>query len=172
MENSLLPDVVETMLPTFSGKLALRMVFRINADYYGEGDDFDAPQLTDYVEMLIYRPTNYTKIFVRIKSSSQQDYPELWTKVTDHDSCWRSDGFSAITKHQYDLVSRLAKERQIPFKEISSVIHFDLFDGKPSYVTVEECLAKDKSQDNPFPRIYSIKVGTEVPLKEIHKFLR
>lgn len=164
-------DFVEAMLPTFSSKLALLMNFRLSSDFYlknKKGRVAAEYNATTYIQMLVHRPTNYTKIYAREKENPHDQFPEIWTRVVDHDSVWRTEGFyvlqNASRKHM------LAAMEHGEIDSTNEFLSFDLFE-RPAYTTVEEAVALDKGQFT-FPKNFKLTMGKTLGLKEIGQYLR
>lgn len=172
-DSDLFNDMVEAMLPTFSDKLALAMVFRVSVDYHAGcdllNDHPDDIHLSRYIQVVVHRPTNYTKVYARDKDHPRADYPEIWTKVTDHDSCWRSELLSPVDKAVRAMTQQIT-DTGIPYQRVSEFICFDLFSGKPCYTTIENAERQDTS--NVFPRRFKLVIGDTLALHQITPFLR
>src|SRR5579871_2708250 len=92
----ILADMVEAMLPTWSGKLGLQFRIKVSVDRLssdGENDRYGG----NSVELTFQRPNNFTKVFARV-GPDPFEYPEEWEQLSDHYSCWRSDGLGIITQ--------------------------------------------------------------------------
>lgn len=143
---SILPAMIEAMLPRFSGKLGLRFRLRMNLDYYGDRKDISKEQYEKLhdcycVEYVVVRPYNYTKVFSRhgtfgsfSPNPRDNQTPTPWMFVADHDSCWRE---------ALDLPMHLYFDRRQPFLDAGLVYHeiserasFDL-NGDPQYIILE-----------------------------------
>ena len=183
---SILTTLVESMLPRFSGKLALRFRLRMDQDYYGERKPELRETLRDSwcVEYVVTRPSNYTKVYMKqgpFGSFGSGPFSEEcgpWMFIADHDSCWRE---------AFDRPSRIAAERRQPFldaglewHEVSQHASFDMFQGQPCYVHLEAEPAEPEPTGDARIKFYRNawmrKVPhnltmTGVPLHKIHTYL-
>jgi hypothetical protein len=178
---SLLTDIVDSMLPRFSGQLALRFRLRMDQDYYGEKLSKEvAKKLSDSwcVEFVVHRPSNYTKVYMRqgpFGSFGPGDKEERgpWMFVADHDSCWRE---------AFDKPCRISWERRQPFldaglepHEVAEYGRFDMFDGQPQYVELEKAEPLEPVDRNERWRLRKVPhqlTFKRVPLHRIHTYLR
>lgn len=161
----IIAGIVEAMLPTFSGKLALRMVFDLGIDHYSEGDTKEI-HARHFVEFTFHRPSNYTRVYVRDAKSTRQ-FGEVYHRTSDHDSCWRSDGMSILTELYFKMREPFTKAGLKPYQ----ISDHDIFalSGEPHYLTIEDREAIDK--DSSYPKLYKLTLGPRVPLGKIHEHL-
>src|SRR5579883_2470715 len=105
---NLLVDVIESMLPRFSGKLALHFTLKFSVDFWGTDEEDNERHETACVEFLVHRPNNYTKVYMRTFDGMRPSTPgsRSWRKTSDHDSGWRHDGFSDLAKILADLTRK------------------------------------------------------------------
>jgi len=170
---AMLPSIVESMLPTFSDKLALRVVLRLEIDHYSELEDQDL-HATRYVEYIFHRVTNYTRVYMRQAENSRDlhiqpgDHLE-YERTSDHDSCWRTDGLRDLPQIYFEM-RRPFEERGLGWRDIHERGTFDLFGGGPHYLLIEDRVALDT--ENMFPKRYMLDLGKQVPIYEIHNYLR
>jgi len=165
--NTFLPDMIESMLPRWSDKLALMFRIRMSLDYHGD-EVKAAIGLSECcsVEYLVTRPNNYTKVYQREGLFSDfapgKDLPP-WRFVQDHDSGWR-EAFNT-SKVYFDLRDKFI-DAGLKHYQISEFIRFDLFQGKPHYVLLEnaQAIGKTGRLDHQEKR----KADWELELKPIH----
>lgn len=109
-----LASIVSAALEPGSGKDGRALLIRLDLRYYNynlhmdEGGKLtpraeDEEDIEDYARtstllyFLVYRPTNYTQVYVASNLVHfQPPKPEEYALQSDHDSCWRSDGFREI----------------------------------------------------------------------------
>ncbi len=82
--------LVEAMLPRFSGKgkfLYLDLVVRISENLNSDG-------VAKHIHLLFHRPSNYTKVMWQVSNDPRLRMESFkdWKVLSDHDSCWKSDG--------------------------------------------------------------------------------
>ena len=88
-------QTVEAMLPRFSGS-EIGLLFTINANY---ADYEKNKHVRNTIYLLFIRSANYTKVLshvIRTRDFLQLGKETEFTKESDHDSCWRSDGLSFL----------------------------------------------------------------------------
>ena len=140
--------IVETMLPRFSDrKLGLYFDIQLDLSDYGYGIDGDTLEreplnARSEVHMLFVRPSNYTQVYVLIERTGysigrlhplSEKYE--WTQTSDHDSCWREDGFNLLT-NEYFALTALFKDREKGGEKIApcDLSHFNNLNNDPTYV--------------------------------------
>lgn len=136
--HSVIADVVEGMLPRFSGKLALRMIFDLRVNRYATVEDDEDEYQSQLIELTFHRPSNYTKVYVRT-GADRLAFPNEWIKRSDHDSCWRG-AVGAVAREES---GKLFKKLRID-KGADESMDFSMFDGKPAYVTIEDAKPIDE----------------------------
>jgi hypothetical protein len=159
---SILADVVESMLPTFSSKnLGLHMIFSFKYEDMGFNKDGNEivrqPWAKRYaVELLFIRPNNYTKVLGRVvEDPSPKNFTPIHLmdkqielkQFSDHDTGWRSGGFNTFFKTFIDAVKKYNEEHPEgpDLRDVLSEFHgFEVFNGKPKYVYIEYAHCKDK----------------------------
>lgn len=118
--SNIICSTVEKEIERHSYK-ALEITFRARIDY-------DREDGYRFVDLLIYRPTNYTKVYCRsrwdiitsddliyedgesfIKAGSKgyQKGETGWALLADHDSGWRMDGVERFINSNADVVTGL-----------------------------------------------------------------
>lgn len=115
---NVLTSVVESFLPKFSNeKLGLLIILDCSYDKYCEDGKGDISKRFP-LYYLIQRPSNYTKVFFLdtpnhdefrsppsyLDVIGKKDLP--WLLKSDHDSCWRSDGFNDLFSVEYDIMEK------------------------------------------------------------------
>lgn len=62
-----------------------------------DGDNYNPAESSRTIHFLFLRPTHYTKVWSAVEGRYQRR-PALasWEMTSDHDSCWRDDGFSPL----------------------------------------------------------------------------
>jgi hypothetical protein len=134
-------NVVEAMLPRFSDhKLGLHISLDINFFDHGYGRDGNTIERKELdvrrsPHLLFVRPSNYTQVYFFEDNKKYTLNPcNIWKQTSDHDSCWRSDGFRDLT----DIYFQCAKK--FDGREVSGVpmrpcdIHYFHHMDEPKYV--------------------------------------
>ena len=172
--------IVESMLPTFSDKrLGLYLKVQFNYTDHGFGPDGNTQEREGFskryeVELLFIRPSNYTKVLGRVLD---WDIDDLFDSVTynygktmllkqysDHDSCWRSDGFSEF----HNTFTKALKSYKTQFRcdwhrdNMSEFHHID----KIKYVEIETADSVKESHENRYCRDYLVKIKKELSVIE------
>jgi len=134
--------VVEAMLPRHSDP-TLGLLFRLDmgASDYGYGKDGNTREreplhIRRFPNLLFIRPSNYTKVyFYEPEDGRWLGLKEVvWELQSDHDSCWRSDGFRNITEIYFDICKPICDRTGCAPKDVSTLIHLD---SDPKYVQLE-----------------------------------
>jgi len=144
-------DTVEAMLPKFSDpKLCLVMCVDLSWTDHGYDEDGntkirDTRKFGKNLWVVFHRPNNYTKVLVSdkdlllrfYKSSTSTEIPEYnFKQFSDHDSCWRSDGFRWMFEtfvEAWDYFDQF----DIEGRKIDPMVHWNVFGGKPSYWLID-----------------------------------
>jgi hypothetical protein len=175
--DSIIPDIVESMLPRFSDpKLCLSFIVdnRYN-DYSNEEccDDGEAELIT----IIFNRPSNYTKVFVRVTDfrpnepdkfdpfhfvGGYQKDPMKFFMTSDHDSCWRSDGLRIFFERLMFNREKM-KHRGCLKTEIYSSL--SMFGGGPRYILMDE-IKVDREE-----RTAMLKMNKKLTIKEAVEYL-
>jgi hypothetical protein len=171
-----LPSVIESMFPSWMGR-DLGLQFSVDARYWISGRDESEVSIMRHV--LIHRPMNYTKVLVSAKTGFTEfeltgflmgRNTEYLEKHSDHDSCWRSDGFNFLTKDYFEVASNF----NIAPVSMESYIGFGIC-GDPKFVKIKvmEPVYQDDRKD--YVKGYNVQldpeVGGKIHLKDIHKYL-
>ena len=152
---TILIDIIETILPrSSSDNVILTFGLKLQWTYYeknGNNNIFGKDIL-----IAIHRPSNYTKVLTHV-ITGDKDFFKLTnngTKVifnleSDHDSCWRSDGFSFLFDVWMEAEKYFSEKfgKDIRNKhDISTSHNFGLFGGKPKIfnVTVDKVPDEDR----------------------------
>ena len=161
-------SIVEAMLPRFSDhKLGLLISLDLAFDDYGYGKDGNTlerePQHARRFPWLLFvRPSNYTQVFfwedidpeVGFGNPMYDSANPTWLQTSNHDSCWRSDGFSPIT----DIYFKECKKfKGLPPKDVHNFNHFN---DEPRYVVLET-IKKSNTDDSDF--------SWEIKMKDINR---
>ena len=88
--------VVEAMLPKHSPSgRCVYVRLHLSAYAYDKHEDRER-NAGRRVHMIFHRPDAYTKVMAAIGNHLGDLKPEDWKQYSDHDSAWRSDGFSFL----------------------------------------------------------------------------
>jgi hypothetical protein len=180
---STIANFVESMLPTFSDKkLGLHMIVKFSFNDYGKENEFGivrkAWHKTYAVELLFIRSSNYTRVLGRFNDYSNKEFRNMkrgnneviLKQYSDHDSCWRTDGFSEFFQCFLKAVESYENEMGLKFsnKNISQFNTFDMC-GKPTYVEIENCECLDKN--NRWTSDYKVKINRTLTIKEAANYM-
>jgi len=131
---------IEALLPTFSPKgKAVYVRIKCGLNVYPEEGEDDGESWT--IHMLFERPSNYTKVWVSLENTWPLPAPETFEIRSDHDSCWRTDGFTDLfeqyLKHRDALEARKPGQRQSPFHCVDKVcfagVEYEPIDQRDRY---------------------------------------
>lgn len=157
------------MLPRFTDRrVGLTMKLDMNwTKYYN-----DKPEVTFRKEVLLvfHRPSNYTKVLFKDVTDERKPIEmdvHKMKQLSDHDSCWRSDGMRWVFESFLEAWQFFEKHG-IEGRDIQPSFHWSIFDGKPSYhfVTLEIENAQDRWNSD-----YEVVIGNKIPLGDISKYL-
>lgn len=175
-------DTVETMLPTFSDpKLVLVMCVDLSWTDHGYAEDGntklrETSKFHKKLWIVFHRPNNYTKVLVTEKDLSQMRFNKSPTEIpefqfkqySDHDSCWRSDGFTWMFQsfvEAWDYFDTLGIEG----RKIDPMVHWSIFGGKPTYWLVDYIEPVDHEER--WTTDYVIKFNKKISLVEAAKLM-
>ena len=172
--DQVIPAIVEAFLPRFCDRqLGLLLEVDVSYDCYTKSEQHHRK----IMQMLIHRPTNYTKVLVREVNfqdagiSLLKKEPTIWEKWADHDSCWNSDGMRCFYVHEQEAIKTFT-DNNIPIKNIHPFISFNLFGGI-KYVKIEYMKGVDppKNHSNGYARHWEVLITNDIPLTELHQYL-
>jgi hypothetical protein len=130
----------------------------------GENDK----QFNRLFTVLFHRPSNYTKVLVKESDRPEYIYKNteiLMDKLSDHDSCWKSDGLRWIFKAYVDAWNYF-KKYGIEGRDINPFVCFDI-SGNPAYWKVE---LKPERQENGYIMSYNVKFIEQIKIKNVEKY--
>jgi hypothetical protein len=167
----IITQTVEAILPRFTHKtIGLTMIFDINWNNFSE-DSEEQQSFSKKVLLLFHRPSNYTKVLfkdITNEKFSMYTHEEIIMKqLSDHDSCWRSDGCSWIFSTFVEAWSYF-ESLGVDGRKIDPSFHWSLFSGSPEYHKVSlELINREKRWTSD----YKVVIGRKVPLAEISKYM-
>jgi hypothetical protein len=152
----------------------LALYFAVDARYHKSGvHDND---LCIMRHVLIHRPANYTKVLVSPKTGFTEfetgrflygQSSEYFDKYSDHDSCWRSDGFRFLSDDYF----KAAKKLKIPVpNDMESYIGFALL-GDPKFVLVDELTKQYQDDRQDYIRGYNVRLKGQIKLRDVHQHI-
>jgi hypothetical protein len=179
-------QTVEAMLPRFTDReIVLTMKIDANWDDYGYGPDGNTQvreqsNFRNTFFLAFSRPSNYTKVLmVEIpqppfdkKFGHLQHLPcsgKIQMKqLSDHDSCWRSDGFNWVFQ---SFVNAWAffDDKGIEGRHVNPGFHYSIFGGEPQYWLIKDLQIVDESQR--WDSDYIIDFQRKIKMHEISKFM-
>jgi hypothetical protein len=169
-------DTVEAMLPCFSDpKLALVMCVSLSWNDHGYDEDGNTKireesQFKKDIWLVFNRPTNYTKVLVtdkKLNPLSLDKDPIQFKQYSDHDSCWRSDGFSWMFETFVEAWDYFDKHG-IEGRKIDPMVHWSIFRGKPTYWLVD---LKPVDREERWTTDYIVKFNKPLSLQKAVKYM-
>lgn len=166
----LLPQYIEAMFPRWMG-MDLGLYFGLDMGFTNPDDYENDIRMMRHV--LIHRPMNYTKVLVSPKTGFTEfqttqftmgTRSEYFNKYSDHDSCWRSDGFRWMSDDYFSA----AKKFDIIPKDMHCHITFGLC-SDPNFVLIDKL--EPIRQDDGYVRGYNVKLKGKVKLRDVHKYM-
>jgi hypothetical protein len=112
-----LAAIVEAMLPRFSpADLGLVIQLDLRASKHSVDSDDDEKSEASLVTFIIQRPHNYTKVLAKRTDFRHDRWLRPGVEIemdmtSDHDSCWRSDGFRILNDDWHDKVNKVGHPR-------------------------------------------------------------
>jgi hypothetical protein len=171
-------QTVESMLPCFHDRnICLGMKVKMEWTDHGYDKDGntkirDTHSFIKEVLLIFHRPSNYTKVLMRDISKEQHfwiDRNEMeFEQLSDHDSCWRSDGMRWIFQTFVEAWDYF-EQFDIEGRDIEPMFHYDIFNGAPAYYHLEKMEAKDK--DSRWISPFIVKIGKKIEMHEISEYM-
>jgi hypothetical protein len=181
------------MLPTWHDEnICLAMKIDMSWSYYPDEEHLNSPDvkasglshddLTKSFKkellLLFHRPMNYTKVLCRDITNEQHlyfDKDEMeMEQLSDHDSCWRSDGMKWIFQTFVEAWDYFDKF-QIDGRKIEPYFHYSMFKGAPAYYHLEKLDRIKKDDEDRWAEWnspYMVKIGKQIPMNEISKYMK
>lgn len=162
-------QTVEAMLPRFSDdELCLTMKLEMVWEYISD-DGETRKRFRRDVLLAFHRPHNYTKVLYReVKEPFRIESEAVQMNcLSDHDSCWRSDGMQWIFQAFMDAWDYF-ELHDIDGRKIDPHFHYSIFGGKPSY---RKCLLEPIRDRYNVARKYNVVFGKEIPMCQISKYM-
>lgn len=155
--------IVSAMLPRFGSRLdgktgyqavmtpkpdgvsrALYISLDLRASLYmGEvpEDQPDSDDRSIMVHMIFERDSNYTKVWVAFDRNWTMPKPDAFTCESNHDSCWRTDGFSKVKSTYREMVLDLGDahpDKRADIRRYNTIheigwVHIQYKDGPEEY---------------------------------------
>ncbi len=105
--DSTIATLVNALLPRggSSGQpsRALYLQVRISLNVYAPVEDLESST----VHLIFERPTNYTKVWSCVDFAWNFPAPAKFVMLSDHDSCWSTDGLRDVSKTYLNLLGKL-----------------------------------------------------------------
>lgn len=86
---------------------ALYIQVRISLSVYEPVEDSESAT----VHLVFERPTNYTKVWSFVDTGWQIPDPSKFEMLSDHDSCWRTDGLRDVSSAYLNALGKLRERR-------------------------------------------------------------
>jgi hypothetical protein len=173
----MLEYIIESFLPTFTNNIALTFGISLLWESFEVGKE---GRFQKKLLLVAYRPSNYTKILL-YELDNKETFFHLLVKnnkidfrlESDHDSCWRSDGFTFLNKVQNEAEKYFLKNYKLDIRDkghVSSFHTFDLFGGKPKFFNIDiEKVKDDNYIKTGMSRSYKITFKNEMKISYIEK---
>ncbi len=180
-------QTVEAMLPRWHDR-QLVLTMKIDASWtdHGYAEDGntkvrDESTFRRTMFLVFHRPMNYTKVLGAeikqdVKEKAYRLIPLEDSKVklkqfSDHDSCWRSDGFNWVFKSFTDAWSFFEDKglETMDTRKIDPMFHYSIFRGGPEYWLVKSLERADESDK--YGSDYIIEFDRRIKLDEVSKFM-
>lgn len=176
-------QTVEAMLPRFSARnLVLTMVIRADWTDFGFDEDGNTKireELNYHREFFLafHRPSNYTKVLLKeisIDNRSSGMIPRAGVtsmrQMSDHDSCWRSDGFHWVFQAFADAWDFFEKHN-IEGRNIDPMFGYSIFGGGPQYWKLKSIKKENDDPDQRWHTNYILDFERKLDLYEISKYM-
>ena len=133
---SAITHVVEAMLPRHSAvDVGLRIVLDLR-------ESMKDKKTSSFCRFIFHRPSNYTKVLVNYQFNNffaEKHNPKneavYFNKASDHDSCWRTDGFHVLMEHWKNIEnhynthpSKVQRHNSFSIFEPISLVRFSKFE--------------------------------------------
>jgi hypothetical protein len=187
---SFITDAVEGMLPRFSDRNIV-LTMKIRADWTDFGYDKDdgntkireESHFRKEIFLAFHRPSNYTKVLM-IDIPTNRDLDEIdfrkknnlpcvgtyqMKQLSDHDSCWRSDGMRWIFQSFCDAWV-FFEENGIEGRDIHPMFSYSIFNGKPAYWLIDKMELVDPGDR--WCGDYSVSFLKRISIKDISQYMQ
>ncbi len=141
-------ELVEVMLPRFSGNLGVEMTLDLSWSRYSHDGENDKSFRRE-VRLLFLRECNYTKVFSRVTDlGGPRQVPgeiDKWKLIGDHDSEWMSGVEQLFRNMEREVWDWDAVQSPGQTVGLSEHFGFSIF-SRPRYLQVEYELAKGQDR--------------------------
>lgn len=177
-------ETVEAMLPIFSNR-DICLTMKITSDWTDHGYDVDGntkvrPESqirTDHF-ILFHRPSNYTKVlYLEIPTRADRQFLNLpcrgeivMKQLSDHDSCWRSDGMRWVFE-TFVNAWNFFEERGVEGRDIDPMFHYSIFGGSPQYWLIKSMKPHDPDPESRWISDYAVELDKRIDLCDISKYM-
>jgi len=171
-------STVESFLPRFTDpKICLSMVVRMSWTDHGYDEDGNTKvreerRFSKAFFVIFHRPNNYTRVLIKdvsddrvfIRTRFQKGVKGFEMKqVSNHDSCWRSDGMQWVFKSFCEAWDHF-EELGIEGRDIDPYVGYDL-SGDPKFHEIE---MKQIDEDG---YLYNVKIGEKIEMADVGKYM-
>ena len=177
-------STVESFLPRFTDpKICLSMVVRMSwTDHGYDKDDGNSKireerRFSKAFFVIFHRPNNYTRVLLKDVSDERVFFRNKYVEgindpgvpiiqmeqVSNHDSCWRSDGMSWVFKsfcEAWDYFEQFGIEG----RDIDPYVGYDL-SGDPKFHEIE----MDQIDEDGY--LYNVKIGEKIEMKDVGQYM-
>jgi hypothetical protein len=171
-------ETVEAMLPRGTDRnILLTMIVVMDWEYFSKDGEHDLRYRREFL-VAFHRPSNYTKVLLHeLKKSEDQQPPYnsavvIFKQMSNHDSCWRSDGLRWIFKtinDAWDFFEKTGRFTTEQTRRIDPHVGWSIFGGGPRYWLISDLKLVDPSQHM---SDYSVKFERKISLKEISQYMQ
>ena len=183
-------NTVEAMLPRFSSRDVV-LTMKINVDWHDFGYDKEdgntqvreQSQFRKEIFLVFHRPSNYTKVLmleIPKRDYNNEDKLKLhhlpssgeyqMKQLSDHDSCWRSDGMRWVFQAFVDAWDYFDKEIGIEGRDVDPMFGYSIFGGGPQYWKINKLELVDPSDR--WSGDYIIEFDKKIGLDEISEYMQ
>lgn len=182
-------QTVEAMLPRWhDNQIVLTMKIDMSWTDFGYAEDGntkvrDESTFRKCMFLAFHRPMNYTKVLGAeipqdVKDKAYRLIPLEDSTVrlhqfSDHDSCWRSDGFNWVFNTFVEAWSFFEDKgiKTADTRKIDPMFHYSIFRGSPQYWLIKKLEAVDPEPNKRWVTDYEIEFDRQIKLDEISKFM-
>lgn len=124
-------QLVDTLLTRGTADKLLHIRVHVHYLYfphaYPNGSDCsDEIEKTFFIHFIFYRPSSYTKVLVLKSNKPMIEESDVFKMVSDHDSCWRSDGTEhSLFKIHQEIITMIENRCQELGVEPSPYLRLD-----------------------------------------------
>jgi len=182
-------QTVEAMLPRFSHRnLVLAMKIDARWDDHGYGPDGntkirEGSRFHKEFFLVFHRPSNYTKVLM-VEIPNERDHTKNpyihvpcsgkinMKQLSDHDSCWRSDGMNWVFQTFVDAWNFFddQKKEHLEGRAIDPMFHYSIFNGAPTYWLLKD-YPRVLDESDRWNSDYILEFDRQIGLHEVSEYM-